>query len=96
MFPDLEVPLRLKIVQDKFVEATQTGFIESQHYSLDISGFSNLKGMSVRHSRITCEVLCRIAELVKSIAEFQFVNLPVKMNKSDGKYLLSFYNDISK
>jgi len=38
MFPDLEVPLRLKIVQDKFVEATQTGFVESQHYSLDISG----------------------------------------------------------
>jgi len=59
-------------------------------------GFSNLKGMSVRHSRITCEVLCRIAELVKSIAEFQFVDLPVKMNKGDGKYLLSFYNDISK
>jgi len=48
MFPNLEVPLRLKIVQDKFVEATQTGFIESQHFSLDISG--NFSGLSFENN----------------------------------------------
>ena len=34
--------------------------------------------------------------MVIHIAEILFVNLPIKMQKNEGRYWLSFHNDTSK